>query len=443
MPLERANRIYLHPLHQESYGVLVQLIIELRACREYEHFYAFQQDLLERVLAIQRHRFGCARVASLLQQGKRVPADAPELRSEEDRNNPDTWLLEADVCERVDRQLRSVADAMAWRLFSFDRQAIIALSRNQHPGPMVGKTKEKGLATECAYVTNLWQEEHQFALMHDLTSCLRIGDATSFKDLGDDRYEAYLHEIKTDPNRKVTKQVRRLRLAEEAVRSGGPLPGDPTARLVPLDIPYKTHLHALGDAFNLAIQRGVVGVKVLPARVLVAADFRRVDALWSVKEFNEHINEELVQALKRAQLLNVGHLVHARSDDIVTHLPTTPPWAAYPFSPVTCANLITDMSFYIVMMSSEPLLAALDDADVHAEWVLPRDTGTISGGQVLLRATSRTQTIELLWAEVQQRLLLELVDLEMWAAGVKQLLSRAGVAGRPWPTYADEYKVWK
>jgi hypothetical protein len=31
-------------------------------------------------------------------------------------------------------------------------------------------------------------------------------------------------------------------LAEEAIRDGGPLPGDPDARLVTLDIPYKTHL---------------------------------------------------------------------------------------------------------------------------------------------------------------------------------------------------------
>ena len=50
-------------------------------------------------------------------------------------------------------------------------------------------------------------------------------------------YEAYLHEIKSDPNRTVAKQERRRRMAEEAIRSGGPLPGYLPGRLVPLYIP--------------------------------------------------------------------------------------------------------------------------------------------------------------------------------------------------------------
>ena len=120
-----------------------------------------------------------------------------------------------------------------------------------------------------------------------------------------------------------------------------------------------------------------------------------------------------------------------------------PPWATYPFPPAMCANLITDMAFYIVMMSNEPLLAALDDAGIRAEWVLPRDNETIEDTQVILRAArNRTQTIELLWPEVRQRLLYELVDLETWTEGVKQLLSQPGVARHPWPTYIEEYKVW-
>jgi hypothetical protein len=43
------------------------------------------------------------------------------------------------VCERVDRQLRSIGDALAWQVFSYDRRVIIAFSRNQVPGPMAGR----------------------------------------------------------------------------------------------------------------------------------------------------------------------------------------------------------------------------------------------------------------------------------------------------------------
>jgi hypothetical protein len=100
---------------------------------------------------------------------------------------------------------------------------------------MAGK---KGLAAELAFLVEWWQEEHQFVLVHDLTSCLSIGDATSFKEVGTE-YEAYLHEIKSDPNRKpdrrTVQQLRRQRMAEEALRSGGPLPGVHPGRLVQLD----------------------------------------------------------------------------------------------------------------------------------------------------------------------------------------------------------------
>jgi hypothetical protein len=175
MPLERANQIFRHPIHQDSVGTLVQLITALRQCRRAEDYYHFQQDLLARVLDVQEHRAGCRRVAKLLRQGKAVPANAPELRSTDPVTTPETWELEADACERVDRQLRSVADALAWRAFSYDRRVIIALSRNQHPGPMAGK---KGLAAERAFVIDWWRDERRFVLLHDLTSCLSIGDAT-------------------------------------------------------------------------------------------------------------------------------------------------------------------------------------------------------------------------------------------------------------------------
>jgi sulfur transfer complex TusBCD TusB component (DsrH family) len=438
MPLERANQILRHPIHQDGVGTLVQMITALRQCRSAEDYYHFQQDLLARVLGIQEHRAGCRRVAKLLRQGKAVLANAPELRSTNPVNNPETWELEADVCERVDRQLRSVADALAWRAFSYDRRVIIALSRNQHPGPMVGK---KGLAAERAFVIDWWRDERRFVLLHDLTSCLSIGDATSFKEIGND-YEAYLHEIKSDPNRTVSRQARRKRMAEEAIRSGGPLPGDLPGRLVPLDIPYKTHLKLLGTAFDLAHERGVQGVKVPGGRALVATDIVRGYELWSERELIDRTAAEHLQAVKRAQILDVGHLVYARSDDLVARSPTMPPWAIYPLSPELCARLITDYAMYFVTMSSEPLLAALDDVDLAAEWVLSRDQETVQPDEVVLRTRKGARTIELRWAEMQRRLLLEMADLPTWAEGVAQLMDRNDSGRHPWQSFAQEWKVW-
>ncbi|MBB4910546.1 hypothetical protein [Actinophytocola algeriensis] len=439
LPPERASRIYLHPLHQETVGTLTALITSLRQCRSHADFFEFQQDLLERVLAVQGHRGECRRVAALLRQDKKVPADAPELRSAEPATDPDSWALEADVCERVDRQLRSIADALAWRAFSHNRAVIVGLSRNQHPGPMVNK---EGLAAERAFVIEQWHENHHFVLLHDLTSCLSIGDATLFKQIGTE-YEAYLHEIKSDSGRKVSRQQRRKRMAEEAIRSGGPLPGKLAGRLIQLDIPYKTHLELLNAAFDLAHKRGVQGMKVPGGRSLLASDIVRGYNLWSEQGFLHHTAQEHLQATKRAGILHRGHLVYMRSDDFVARSPTSPPWAIYPLPPAVCARLITDYALFLVTMASEPLLEALEDAGLSAEWILPRSQDVVEQDEVVVRIHGPARTLELRWSEVQRRLLLELADLPTWAASVAELSDRTDIGPHPWPLFRDEQKVWR
>jgi hypothetical protein len=439
MPLERANRISMHPLHQETVSTVAELISVLRQCRIPEDYYNFQQDLLERVLAVQEHRLVCRGIARRLRQGKAVPADAPELRSGEPVTDPESWELEADVCERVDRQLRSIADALAWRAFSYNRAVIVGLSRNQHPGPMINKT---GLAAERATVTKLWREERHFVLLHDLTSCLSIGDATLFKQVGSE-YEAYLLEVKTDEGRRVSKQARRQRMAEEAIRSGGPLPGGQDGRLIQLDLPYKTHLDLLSQAFDLAHQRGVQGMKVPGGRSLLVTDIVRGYELWPEQELIDRTATEHLQACKRAGILSQGHLVYMRSDDLVARAPTSPPWAIYPLAPAWCARLITDYALFIVTMASEPLLAALEDVGLSADWVLPRDKETVRPDEVVARIHNGTQGVELNWTEVQQRLLLEMVDLPTWAASVRRLLADDNLGSQPWQLFTDEWKVWR
>jgi hypothetical protein len=435
MPVDRANRLFLHPIHQTAVQDLVKLIIDLRQCDRYEDYFQFQQDLLEKVLQIQEHRAACTRILKRMQSGRGLPADVPELHSGENPNDADSWGLEADVCERVDRQFRSIGDAMAWRLFGYDRRVIVALSRNQPPGPMVGKD---GLAAERDFLTSSWQDTHQFVLLHDLTNCLRIGDVTVFTG-GVTEYEAYLGEIKTNPSRTERTQLQRMALAEEAIRSGGPLPGDPDGRLVQLNLSYKTHLSMLRDGLRLAADRGVIGMKVPGGRVLVVADMTRGFDLWSEEELLERTHTAHERALKRVGVSGLGQHVAFRSDDIVGRSPTQPPWANYPLDPIMCAKLIADMAVYLVTGSSEALVGALRSAGMRAEWLLP-DEPTFEHGQAILRVYGAGRAIEMRAADLQ-RLLLELEQIPTWIATVEELL-RQNSRGHPWPYYRNEWGVW-
>jgi hypothetical protein len=105
-----------------------------------------------------------------------------------------------------------------------------------------------------------------------------------------------------------------------------------------------------------------------------------------------------------------------------------------------CANLITDMGFYLVTVSSEPLLEALRATGLRAEWVL-QPGKYLEAGDVILRAYKGSRCIEMKPSDMQ-RLLLELEDLDIWVETTKTLLSHEDICGHPWPCYANEWRVW-
>jgi hypothetical protein len=77
-----------------------------------------------------------------------------------------------------------------------------------------------GLAAGLARVERAYKVDGQFAILHDLTNCLRIGDVTVFGNDG----LAETIEIKSGSARSSPAQRRRIRAAELTL-GRGPLPG--------------------------------------------------------------------------------------------------------------------------------------------------------------------------------------------------------------------------
>ena len=184
--LDSFQQVLDHPRHRAAQDTLVELIRQLRACTNVNEGYEFQQALLSQVLAVEEDRHAFRRAIKRMADGKSPQAGAPEPQSGLDPALPSTWQLELDICERVARQFRCVGDALAWRVFGFERKYITTLARNQSPGMMAGKL---GLPAELALVEKAWKDDDQFALMHDLTNCLRIGDISVFTDEGSKQIE--------------------------------------------------------------------------------------------------------------------------------------------------------------------------------------------------------------------------------------------------------------
>jgi hypothetical protein len=112
-----------------------------------------------------------------MEDGKPPQLDAPEPQCGRDPSLLETWQFERGVCERVARQFRCVGDALAWRVFGFERRNITALCQNAPPGVWAGKA---GGPAELEAVERAYRQDGQFAILHDMTNCPRIGGMTIY-----------------------------------------------------------------------------------------------------------------------------------------------------------------------------------------------------------------------------------------------------------------------
>lgn len=429
--------VQTHPLHQQGFRDLIRFIYDLRQCASPADFFDFQQRLLESVLEVQRHRQICSRVVKRLTRGGTVPNEA-ELRGPGNPLSLDAWKLELYVCERVSRQLRSIGDALAWRIFGFQRNFILVLSRNEPPGDMAGK---EGLLAERAYLANAWRDG-RFTLLHDLTTCLRIGDVTVF-----DGNSLRVEEIKTNERRRSKVQMQRILEASESLRSHTPMPGGQVP--VRLEVPYKTHLDSVREVLDLARQRGIQSAKIPGGRAITAAN-TLTGPLAPTEELEAERFVAAFDGVRRRARIAPPNQIILDSVDQSGREAVTPPWAIYPFAPELCASLIVDAAIFYVAMDSRSVISALSDVGLEAEWCQSLDTPIdlsstlLQVRHVLARRSGRRTAKQagMMFAELN-RLLLEFVDLKTWSQHLVSLLERDDLDGvRPWPYFANEHDVW-
>jgi hypothetical protein len=452
--------VFLHPKHQAAQETLANLIVQLRACANVKDGYEFQQALVNHILRVEEDRNAFSRAIKRMEQGKAPQAGVPDPQSGQDPSVLETWLLERYVCERLARQLRCVGDALAWRVFGFQRDQIIALCQNAAPGVMAGK---EGLIHELACVEQAYRDGGQFAILHDLTNCLRIGDVTVFGNDGSHR----TIEVKKNPERSKGRQDRQISAAEHAVRDRGPLPGkDVLARLYDLDVPYKTHLDVLRSGMDQAVRDGIFAAKIPGARMIVVTDFYGCNTRgWDNDEYQERLSRKVAAARRRAGLgSDQDYSVSVISTDSVSLDPKRVPFAAYPLHPIACARLIGDYSAFVVETSGPALAESVRVDGIDAEWVCPPNCGQLASGQVVMevRAVASgpiiggvagmpwrgglrpeiTRTLQVRRSELE-RYLVELMELPTWTGGMRQMLADPNlVQGRPWPVYKGEEHIW-
>lgn len=432
---DELDHVLLHPVQRTARNLIEGLIADLRSCETPADYEDFQRLLFQQIYTAEEARARVRRVVKRLRQGKQVPLDAPDLPPGLAPSDPNAWRLEDITWERVIRQLRSVGDALAWRVVGFDRRYILALSRNSPPGPMVGK---KGLESELGAIVELWDGRGHFTLLHDLTSCLRIGDITEFTSDG----RRLVGEVKRS-GKASPAQVTRMEQAVRAVNDGTPLPGS-TQRLVQVDTPLSTHLDLLEVALELADKRGIAGVKGPGGRAIVAANGLTL-AQSSVTQENAPTvwATERERTLRRAGIATDTHHLNMRTADWAARAPEAVPFGIYPISPGHCADLICDFSIIDLAASVDSLVAAAEHRGLQGEVLLPEASGDLGADQSLFRLSKRSARSIVVHSGVVHQLLAELVTTDCFLDALEAILTEPDLPPNPVLIYRDELSVWE
>jgi hypothetical protein len=425
----------MHPAQQEMVNTIAQLITWLRACETPEHCFEFQGYLLRYLYEAEERRGQCSRVLKRLWRRQSLPAGVPFPPSG-DPSMLETWELEAYVFERLARQLRTVGDGFAWTCFGYDRRIILALSRNESPGPMYGKD---GLPYELGAIQELWKTKQHFTLHHDLTNCLRIADLTEFTADG----KRLFREIKAKPHTE-KKQLERAQAVVNAINSGGVLPsstGD--SRLVELEEPYVTNLKQLNDLLQLAKRDGCHGMKLPQGRAIVASSLPAMIGRFrhDMEGGARFLDSTRQQAYKRASIDKAMHHIKGYSGDTASRSPIMAPWTIYPFTPIDCAGLACDLLFFDTTVSADALVESLKRAGLTGEVLLvPADT-KLEGDMPVVRAQWRDRTIT--WhAHGLNQLLYELAEPDALARGIRELIQIDDPPGEPVVIHKGEAASW-
>jgi hypothetical protein len=435
LDLSTSMTVLNHPAQRSMIATIADLITRLRACETPGDMYEFQRHLFTYLYEVEERRSECSRVVKRLKRSASVPAEVP-VPANGDPAQLATWELEVYVCDLLARQLRTVGDGLAWTCFGYDRRPILAMSRNDSPGPMYGK---KGLPYELGAIHSLWKSEGRFALHHDLTNCLRIADLTEFTAGGNRQ----LREIKATPHTE-RKQMERAQAVVDAIMHGGVLPGsDGDSRFIELQEPYVTNLKALNDLLQLSKRNGNHGMKLPQGRAVVASSLPTVVARWkddpeAGADFFETTKQ---QAWKRAGIVEVLHHIKGYSGDSAARSPSMAPWTVYPFSPLDCAGLICDMLVFETTVSADALVESLERAGVKGEILLPMADTTIAGGMPVVKAHWGGRTVT--WhAQGLNQLLYELAEPDALARGIAEVLHMGSAPDYPVLVYADERSSW-
>ncbi|MFJ9729280.1 hypothetical protein ACIRP3_41715 [Streptomyces sp. NPDC101209] len=447
------DAVLLHPEHTTNLQAVTWLLERFDAANTAEDLYDFQAQLFRASYRAQLAADRIGRTVHRVNAGKTPdwpgPMDAEtatfvdppwHLRCAPESTAPEEWVLERRVAERVIRQLRAVGDALAWRVHRYDRRVIIALSRNDLPGPFVGKA---GLDAELGKITEIREQQGNFALLHDLTSVMRVLDATEIERTG----RRMLHEIKSSDSssarakaRKQTKHAERL-LA--AIDGSAALPGEEVMILWRARAQLRTHVRDLVPMLERAAAEGFAAIQVADRVVSAFHLLPAAGGSVSVQEvWNAYVRRRDDLLLQRLGIEQGCHRLRATSIDSAARDPATAPWGIYPLPAHLRAALICDYLILESFLAADQVAARFHRRRLNAQVLLPVTGNGFDEHTQVLQVTDNGHGV-VVHGNAMYQLLMEFVRTDRFIDAIGEVLKLPDPSIRSLLTYSNERAAWR
>jgi hypothetical protein len=202
----RDVQIREHPIWLRERATVESLIVAMRAIDSPTALREWHAAILEGVRRgeglVADHR---RRISALRQQ---VRGAADPARRRWGSQMIAAVEYERDSVRALLAVLRTLADAVVWRLLGYNRAVLAVLGDGQRVGHL---STGSGFAEELATLDRLWDEDAVAAVMADLTTCVRHGDLLCVEAWQPRRWR--IRECKAGPGGRSRRSKQAARLA--------------------------------------------------------------------------------------------------------------------------------------------------------------------------------------------------------------------------------------
>jgi len=434
--VEREIEILGDPVWQQARPTVARLVRMLQRAERYQDFWELQLELISYVRGLQT-ALGALRseLADLKKKLATLTATQPTpldaIR--------DVQSQIADYKRRIDVQdglrwlMLTIGDGLAWRCLDYDRAMITILGRGQRVAWLSG---DEGWAAELEHLRAEY-EAGNFALLNDMTTCIRNGDITARRPEGINVYEVKAGELRDD-----TPQMRRLQQAVDFINTGEVnVDGEPGG-YIRCRRRYRTHLAQLSALLRKAEAQGTATAKVSPVQFVIAVDFRKGEAAAKLSSYEDAL---------AASGWSLDDIVLSTSTTIRRmrerhhSFPSLAPLSLYPLEAEQVCDLLHGSLNISGMINVSLLARSLGDHGIEAEPVAPPKSEEVF--LRIFKRTSRSSGVEgSIVADIREMMMLELMTPATLRYGIDALVDHvsasSGAPQREMVFWADEARTW-